>query len=60
MARYHVHFHDFGGNVRATHEIEHDDDESAIETAHRMNVLPHISSGFEVWQDERLVYHHKN
>ena len=59
MALYRVHFLDFGGNVRATHHIEHDD-EAAIEAAHRMNVPPRINGGFEVWQDDRLVHRHRN
>jgi hypothetical protein len=48
MARYRVQFLDFGGNVRASHEIDQDDDEAAIDAAHRMNVLPRISSGFQI------------
>jgi hypothetical protein len=34
MALYRVHFVDHGGNIYSTHEIEHDADEDAIETAH--------------------------
>jgi hypothetical protein len=60
MALYRVHFFDFGGNIYATHHVEHDDDEAAIEAARRMNVLPHLSFGFEVWDDERLVHRHRN
>jgi hypothetical protein len=60
MALYRVHFLDFGGNVRATHQIEHDNDEAAIQAAHRMNVLPQINGSFEVWQDDRLVHRHQN
>jgi hypothetical protein len=34
MALYPVHFIDHGGNVYATHHVEHDDDEAAIEAGH--------------------------
>ena len=34
------HFLDYGDNIRATHHVQQDDDEAAIETAHRLNVLP--------------------
>jgi hypothetical protein len=40
-----VHFVDHGDNVYATEYLEHDDDESAIEAAHRMN-MPSIGAGF--------------
>jgi hypothetical protein len=60
MALYRVHFLDFGDNVLATHLIEHEDDDAAVSAAHSLNVLPHISAGFEVWDDERLVHAHRN
>lgn len=60
MALYRVHFFDFGEHIYATHHVECHDDEAAIDTAHRLNVLPHLSSGFEVWDDERLVHRHRN
>ena len=60
MALYRVHFLDHGDNVRATHHVEHDDDEAAIAAARRLNILPHICAGFEVWDDERLVHRHRN
>jgi hypothetical protein len=60
MALYQVHFYDFGENIRAVHDIEHDDDESAIAAAHRLNVLPHVSASFEVWNNDRLVHRHRN
>jgi hypothetical protein len=60
MALYRVHFLDHGDNIRATHHVEHDDDEAAIAAAHRLNVLPHLVAGFEVWDDERLVHKHRN
>jgi hypothetical protein len=59
MALYRLHFVDHGGNVYATEYLEHDDDESAIESAHRMNV-PSIGAGFDLWDDERLVHRHRN
>jgi hypothetical protein len=60
MAWYRVHFYDHGENVRASHDIEHDDDAAAIAGAHRLNVLPHMGKGFEVWEDDRLVHRHDN
>jgi hypothetical protein len=57
MALYRVDFLDHGGNVYATNRFEHDDDAAAVAAAHLLNVLPHISAGFEVWQD---VHHHRN
>ncbi|HML11071.1 MAG TPA: hypothetical protein VK432_09435 [Stellaceae bacterium] len=60
MAPYRVHFLDHGGNVYAIHHVEHDHDEDAIGAAHRLNVLPHLGSGFEVWEDDRLVHRHSN
>ena len=53
MALYRVDFLDHGENVYATHQIEHDEDAAAIAAAHRMNVLPNLGAGFEVWDDER-------
>jgi hypothetical protein len=60
MALYRVHFIDYGNNVRATQFIEQDNDEAAIAAAHRLNLLPRISAGFEVWEAERLIYRHRN
>jgi hypothetical protein len=59
MARYQVHFVDHGDNVYDTVNAEHDDDEAAIEHAHRLNV-PSIGAGFEVWEGGRLVHRHRN
>ncbi len=59
MALYRVHFVDHGDNVYATHHLEHDTDEAALEAAHRLNV-PTIGAGFELWEDERLVHRHRN
>jgi hypothetical protein len=59
MVLYRVHFVDHGDNVYATEYPEHGDDESAIEGADRMNV-PSIGTGFDHWDDERLVHRHRN
>jgi hypothetical protein len=59
MVLYRVHFVDHGDNVYSTHYVEHDGDDEVIEAAHRMNV-PSIGAGFDVWDDERLVYRHRN
>ena len=56
MALYQVHFYDYGDNIRVVHDIEHDDDESAIAAAHRLNVLPHVSaSGSALTNDSRRL-----
>ena len=60
MPLYRVHVIDHGDNIRATHDIDHEDDDAAIAAAHRLNVLPHMSLGFEVWIGERLVHQHRN
>ncbi len=60
MAVYQVHFFDFGRNIYATHRLERANDEAAIEAARQLNVLPHLSFGFEVWDDERLVHRQHN
>ena len=59
MARYRVHFVDHGDNIYAAEYLEHGDDDSAIEAAHRMNV-PRIGAGFDLWDDELLVHRHRN
>jgi hypothetical protein len=53
MALYRIHFLDYGGNIYSTHNVEHEDDEAAIEAAHDLNVLPRLGR-FEVWEDDRL------
>jgi len=60
MALYRVHFVDHGNNVYLTRHVEHDDDEAAVDAAHRMNAARNIGAGFEVWQDERMVHRHRN
>ena len=60
MAFYRIHFVDHGDNIRAAHHVECDDDGEAIETGHRLNVLPSMSAGFEVWENERLIHRHRN
>jgi hypothetical protein len=55
MALYLLEFVDHGGNAFSTHEIEHDDDESAIEHAHRLHA-PNIGAGFDLWHGDRLVH----
>ena len=44
----------------ATHHIKRDGGEAAVAAAHRLNVLPHLGAGFEVWEDDRLVHRHRN
>ena len=60
MAVYTIHFYNHGGNVRPAYHIERLTDESAIAEADRLNVLPHIFSGFDVWDGDRLVHQHCN
>jgi hypothetical protein len=59
MAVYQVHFLDYGSNVYAAHDISRGNDEAAIEAAHRLNVLPHLGVGFDIWEGERLVHQHR-
>lgn len=59
MALYRLHFVDHGEYVYATYDLAHDNDDEAIEAAHRMNV-PSIGAGFDLWDDERLVHRHRN
>ena len=59
MPRYRVHFVDHWDNVYDTIHTEHEDDEAAIEDAHRINV-PSIGAGFEVWERGRLIHRHRN
>ena len=59
MPRYRIHFLDYGDNVRDTHHVDRDDDGAAIEVARRLNVFPHITPGFEVWHNDRLVHKHR-
>jgi hypothetical protein len=59
MARYRVHFVDHVDNIYDAVHIEHEDDEAAVEHAHRINV-PNIGGGFEVWEGDRLVDRHRN
>ncbi|MGA8757223.1 MAG: hypothetical protein WB611_13020 [Stellaceae bacterium] len=59
MALYHVHFVDHGGNVYATKQVDRDSDNDAIRAAHALDI-PSIGAGFDLWEDERLVYRHRN
>jgi len=59
MVLYRLHFVDHGQHVYATYYLTHDNDDEAIEAAHRMNV-PAIGAGFDVWDDERLVHRHRS
>ena len=60
MTLYHVHFFDHGDNIRSSHDLDHDNDEAAIAAAQRLNVLPHVTASFEVWEGDRLVHRHFN
>jgi hypothetical protein len=60
MPHYLVHFLDRDGDIIATHEAEYADDLVAIEAGHRLNRLPYMSIGFDVWRGERLVRRHRN
>jgi hypothetical protein len=59
LALYHVHFFDEGGDVFLTRELEHEDDETAVERARRLYV-PRIAAGFDVWEGDRLVHRHRS
>ncbi len=56
---YRIEYIDHGGNVFERRFIEHNDDRSVIDEAHRGHV-PGIGAGFDVWQDNRLVHKHRN
>ena len=60
MPRYHVHFLDRDDDIIATHQAEYADDEAAMEAAHRLNLVPYMSAGFDLWHSERLVHRHRN
>ena len=60
MSLYRVHFFDHGDNILSVRDIEGDDDDAAIAAAHGLNVLPHITAGFEVWEGDRFVHRHSN
>ena len=59
MALYRVHFVDHGDNVYATEYVDHDSDGDAIRAAHAHDV-PSVGAGFDLWDDERFVYRHRN
>jgi hypothetical protein len=56
---YLVEFVDHGDNVRGVERIERATDAEAIEAAHKMNVQTFFIAGFDVRQDDRLVYRHR-
>jgi hypothetical protein len=58
MAVYRVRCRDYRDSVYVTHYIEHDQDEEAIEAAHRMSIRSIQTAGFEVWEDDRLIHRH--
>jgi hypothetical protein len=47
MPTYRIHFIDHGDNLYDVIDVEHDDDEAAVEHAHRLNV-PSIGGGFDL------------
>ena len=60
MTHYRVNFLDRGDDIIATHKAEYADDKAAIEAAHRLNLLPYTSVGFDVWRGEQLVHQYRN
>jgi hypothetical protein len=59
MAFYRVRCRDYRDKVYVTHYIEHDQDKAAIAAAYRMSEHTIETSGFEVWDDERLIHRHE-
>jgi len=55
MARYDIRFFDHTDRVYSRERVQCEDDARAVAKGHEIN-LPGIGAGFEVWQDERLVY----
>jgi hypothetical protein len=55
MTVYYAFFVDHGGEIYPTHHFASDTDVDAIEAV-RLIKPPNTTAGFEVWQDDRLVY----
>jgi hypothetical protein len=55
LARYRVDFVDHADHVYDVMHFDRDTEEAAIKHAHRLEV-PSIGVGFDVWQENRLVY----
>ena len=58
MRRYRIEFVDHGGNVFDRRYLDNEDDQAAVDEAHRLHV-PGIGAGFNVWQGDRLVHQHR-
>ena len=58
MARYRIHFIDQSGKVFDAIELQRDSDEAALEEAYRLDV-PSVGTGFDLWQEKRLVHRHR-
>ena len=57
MAWYRFYLLGAGKHIVAREEFEADSDESAVTIAHqRYSACPDLSSGFEVWCGDRLVF----
>jgi hypothetical protein len=60
MPRYRFDFLQSEDVRMAVHEIDYEDDLAAIRGGHIINGAPPIGAGFQIWQEERLVYWHRN
>jgi hypothetical protein len=55
MPLYYAFFVDHGGDIYPTRHFASDTDVDAIEAASLIKP-PSTTAGFEVWQDDRLIY----
>lgn len=60
MVLYRFDFLGTDGLLIATHAIDYESDQAAIEAGHTINGSPSIGACFQVWQAERLVHWHYN
>ena len=59
MTLYHVHFISEDGDIVDVVQFEVENDEAAVEQAHRIDV-PSIGGRFELWKGNRLLYTHRH
>lgn len=55
---YRIQYLDHGGNIYATEQVEHDDEQAMIREL-RQRQEHRIGAGFDVWDGDRLVYRHR-
>lgn len=60
MPLYRFDFYRGEGDLLATHEIDYENDQAAIEGGHLINGFPSIGCGSRVWRDGQLTHWHHN